>query len=387
VKAFFILTISLVIAISASFVGYGIYLNRASDSYIDAMMASRAVDLHGVKATLRDFTPGIVVARLMLESERAADVIAQIEGQVSEAFVSQGQEVKRGQKLYTLVNPDIELQISKAKTDIAKAEAAYLLAESETDRKRRLAEKNTISKSELDAAIAQAQAAAAELAAAKIAAEQLERQKKFQSVTADTDGYAAVVYQHTGAYVQKGAPLMLLGDFSRMISKVHLPDGMIRNIAPIGEPYVIKLDQSYITEEALDLAFKSGFEDPFDIRARILNVDPPLAQPAPLRIVTWELDNDRGLLEPGLYPDVPISRRDSRKALTAPMALVEDMDDPKVYVSDSDSRLAVREVKIGAYGDGLIEILDGLDEGDIIITSNVEGLEPGIRVSVRLEED
>jgi hypothetical protein len=53
---------------------------------------------------------------------------------------------------------------------------------------------------------------------------------------------------------------------------------------------------------------------------------------------------------------------------------------------DSDSRLATRDVVTGVYGAGLIEITSGIEDGDFLITSGVEGLEPGARIDLTLEE-
>jgi RND family efflux transporter MFP subunit len=385
-KTFFMAAMIAIIVLSGVFVGYGIRLNQASNSYIETMMASRAVSVRGIRVSPRDVKPMIVIDSVNLQTERAADVIAQINGDVGAISIVQGQEVKRGQKLCTLVNRDMALQISRADTDIAKAQASYSQARSDADRSKRLSEKDSISKSELETSVARMEAAAAELAAVKIARSQLDQQSGFQTVNSPIDGFVVVIYQQVGSYVQKGAPVAMIADFSKLVYKGQIADEKIRNISPTDSVFSIPMGMSDVSEKALDLAFKSGFGEKFVIKAKIRDIDPPMSENAPLRIVTWELDNGLGLLEPGRYIDIAIERDDLKKTLAVPAALIDRTGVPSLYVMGPDSTLAVRNVETGVYGGGLVEILSGLEDGDVVITSGLGGIAPGSKIDVTLEE-
>jgi RND family efflux transporter MFP subunit len=346
------------------------------------MMAARAVNVRGISVSSRYIKPEIVLESISLQTERAADVVAQIDGTISEFTVSEGEEVKRGQTICSIANTDIALQISRANTDIAKAQASYAQAKSEADRSKRLAEKDAISQSDLETAAASAKAAEAELTAAKIARSQLDQQSGFQTVTSPIDGYAVVTYHEAGSYVPKGSPVVMIADLSRLVFRGQVEDEKIKNISPIDDVFSVRMDKSILTEKALDIAFRAGFGENFVIKTRIKDISPPISEDAPLRIVTWEMENDQGLLEPGRYTEITIERNDERKALAVPIDLIDDRKAPSLYVADSDSKLAVKKVKTGVYGGGLIEITDGVAEGDIVITSGTEGIEPGVKIDV-----
>jgi RND family efflux transporter MFP subunit len=385
-KTFFIAAISLITLLSGAFVGYGIYLNRASNSYIETMMAARAVNVRGIRLSSRDIKPEIVLDNINLQTERAADVIAQIDGTISEFTISEGEEVKRGQTLCSIANTDIALQISRANTDIAKAQASYAQAKSEADRSKRLAEKDAISQSDLETAVASAKAAEAELAAAKIARSQLDRQSGFQTVTSPIDGYVIVIYHEAGSYVQKGSPVVMIADLSKLTFRGQIEDEKIKNISPVDDVFSVRMDTSFLVDKALNVAFKAGFGENFVIKTRIQDISPPISEDAPMRIVDWELDNYLSLLVPGRYIEVAVERNDARKTLAVPIDLIDDRKAPSLYVVDSDSKLAVKKVKTGIYGGGLIEITDGVEEGDVVITSGTEGLEPGVTIDVTVGE-
>ncbi|MDR1379570.1 MAG: efflux RND transporter periplasmic adaptor subunit [Synergistaceae bacterium] len=385
-KKFFMGAMAVIIFLSIAFVGYGIYLNQTSDNHIETMMASRVVNVRGIRVSLRNIRPEIVLPRANFQTNRAADVIAPIEGTIDEVAAVQGQAVKRGQQLCTLVNRDIALQISRANTDVAKAQASYAQVRNEADRSKRLAERDAISQNELETATARLKAAEAELEATRIALRQLNQQKRFQTVTSPLDGFLVAFYKETGSYVQRGEPVAMVADFSHLMSRGQVTDAQIKNITPVDDVFLMRMDMSYLTEKALDMAFASGFEENFIIKTRIRNIDPPMSENAPLRIVTWEMENDRALLEPGYYTDVTISRNDMKNTLAVPLMLIKDIKNPSLHARDSNSKLAVRKVETGVYGEGLIEILSGIEEGDVVITSDIEGIGLETQVDVTLED-
>ncbi|MDR1472870.1 MAG: efflux RND transporter periplasmic adaptor subunit [Synergistaceae bacterium] len=385
-KKSFALSFAVIILISASFIAYGIYLNKMSDSYIDTMMAARAVMVKGMKVSYREIYPEIIIPSAGFQAGKTADVVAQISGTIVRFFVNPGQTVKKGQRICSVTNHEISLQIARADTDIAKAEAAYHQVSGEHMRNQRLADKNAIAKSELEASSARQKAAKAELEAARIQRRQLDEQSKRQDILSPLEGYAAVVYQQVGAYVSAGSPILMIGDFNQLVFTLMMQDHLIKNIAPIDDSYSMLLNTDYLIAKGLNITFKSGFEESFTINTKIQSIAPPLSEQAPLRVVTMELDNNLALLEPGLYTDILIQKKKLIKILAMPAILSADDKDHEVYVLDADSKLALRKIKTGLYNSEFIEVTEGLSDGDVVITSGIEGIELGSRLDVVMEE-
>ena len=59
----------------------------------------------------------------------------------------------------------------------------------------------------------------------------------------------------------------------------------------------------------------------------------------------------------------------------------------KVYVVDENGIIHLREVKTGTDDNKQIEVLEGLEPGDIVITGSFDGLTDGMKVDVTLEGD
>jgi multidrug efflux pump subunit AcrA (membrane-fusion protein) len=93
-----------------------------------------------------------------------------------------------------------------------------------------------------------------------------------------------------------------------------------------------------------------------------------LTRSATARLV---LENPDGALRPGMFVDVRIPATLAESALLVPdNAVLRSGERNTVFIANPDGTFAAREVKIGARSkDGFYEVLDGLTEGDRIVTS------------------
>ncbi|MBN1606799.1 MAG: efflux RND transporter periplasmic adaptor subunit [Polyangiaceae bacterium] len=116
---------------------------------------------------------------------------------------------------------------------------------------------------------------------------------------------------------------------------------------------------------------------------------------ARLAFIAPQVDADRGTIEvrlevpdppEGLRPDMTVSvnieTARKRNALLLPEAAVRDARAAKPWVLVArNGRAKRREVRLGARGDGLVEVLDGLSEKDSVLQSS--GLDAGTRIQPR----
>jgi len=82
-----------------------------------------------------------------------------------------------------------------------------------------------------------------------------------------------------------------------------------------------------------------------------------------------DLQNKKGSLKPGMYADV-IIRLTSQSVLQVPVsAVVFTGPNRLVFVDRGQGKLVPKKVKLGKKGGGYYEVLEGLSEGDIVVTS------------------
>jgi RND family efflux transporter, MFP subunit len=384
-KNYYFAALFLIIVLAVSFVGYGIYLNTQSNTYISTTQSRRLINVTGSTAEIREIYPESLLGTIALETESMVDVITQIEGTISAVTVEQGQEVDKGAILAHLENLTIPYLISRATANIKKAEAAYFQAKNNFERSESLRQKNVISLSEFEAANAQMAAAEAELTSAQVAMVELEQAQKYQELAAPIHGDILFIYRKTGSFVPKGTPVFMVGDFTTLVSHILLPAEKLAKHSPLDDEYELFID----LEDDLR-AFNTNFTGAYDpdvlFPVRFAEIAPPLNEPAIYRQITLRIDNSKKILEPGLYVNTVLRKTTPVKTLVVPAGAFTDDEDRDVNSVDAEGRLKTVEVAIGVTDGEYVEVLQGLQAGDVVVTSNVTDLEDGTAVAVALEE-
>ncbi len=87
--------------------------------------------------------------------------------------------------------------------------------------------------------------------------------------------------------------------------------------------------------------------------------------------VRLEFDNPSGLLKPGMFTNVELQSTLARERTLAPREAIIDTGERSVaFVSLGDGRFEPRDVRVGIEaGDGMVEILQGLEPGEKVVTS------------------
>ena len=103
--------------------------------------------------------------------------------------------------------------------------------------------------------------------------------------------------------------------------------------------------------------------------------------------LVFNVYNDAGILEARSYEDMVLTANQPRYVLSVPVeALDNNYDTGNVYVINSNNELEERHVTVGAVGEKYAEILSGLQEGDIVVVSGIDGLKEGQKVEANMEE-
>jgi Cu(I)/Ag(I) efflux system membrane fusion protein len=86
--------------------------------------------------------------------------------------------------------------------------------------------------------------------------------------------------------------------------------------------------------------------------------------------VRIEIDNKDGALLPEMYVDVDLTTGPAQPVLTVPEGAVIDSGTRQIVILDKgEGRFEPREVKTGARGDDLIEIREGVEEGNLVVVA------------------
>lgn len=385
-KRNFYIGLAVILLLSISVILYGTYLNSRGENIIATRMDNRSLTLKGQKAKVREIYPVLVLDTVNLYSDDMADAVALIDGRIAESYAERNSEVKKGDKLFSLINEEIPLKIMQAESSILKAEAELKRAKNTFERYSRLIEVHAVSLEKLEEAEAGYRAAEASVEELNAQKQLMIVQQSRQSVTAPIDGEVLLLYRQPGSYVSAGTALALIGNFKRLCFSQTMNDREISKFS-VGSELQAKFQVSDM-QKVYDTEYAAGNKGTAQgFKARIIEVNPSLSEPAAVRKVLLEIDNTARLLEPQSYRGVKLQSNRSLKCLTVPLAAFLNKERNSLFVLSAAKTLQRREVVVGVNDGKYAEILRGMKEGDIVITSDVDGLAEGVKVAVSLEGD
>ncbi|MGD2114888.1 MAG: efflux RND transporter periplasmic adaptor subunit [Acidobacteriota bacterium] len=286
--------------------------------------------------------------------------------------VEVGDRVRSGQVIARLDPVDYELQVEEAEAALAQAEAGERNAEATYDRVRRLYENNNASRADLDAARASAESAAAQVAAADKRIELYRQRVGYTVLRSPDDGAIAAVRVDVNENVRSGQPVVLLTTGGVMV-EVAVPEALISGIR--------RGDAATVTFDSLP---GRGFA------ATVTEVGVASLGSAPTFPVRVRLEEQVADVRPGMAAEASIhTGGGGERIVVPPVAVLEDRTGRFAFVVDeTDEGRGVarrREVTVGELrGDGL-EVLSGLDDGELLITAGARRLEDGTEVRLPAE--
>ncbi len=378
------LTMSLVVGLMI----YGTYLNHFGELKIARQLEDRRITLTGARAKVRTLHPILSFDTMTLQSPDMADTVSLIDGRIAAIKVKRNDDVEAGQVICELINGEYPLKIQEMDSNIMEAEAKLQQAKNDYERYQRLWNQEATSKEKLEVMYTTYRAYITRIAALEAQKQQLLLQESYQQVTAPISGKVLLVYQTEGAFVKAGTPLVLVGNNARLLFSKTVKDYVAKWHAvgtSVGVSFLIEDFQ-----KAYDTSYGIGNRgEKQDFTATVVSVDPPLIEPAEMRRVVWSVDNSSGVLDMKTYKNVELQSFQEHRSLTVPLTAVENplSEHPLVYVLNEQEEIEMREVSVGVQDKVYIEILTGILDGEIVITSGKEGLESGTKAAVRLEED
>jgi cobalt-zinc-cadmium efflux system membrane fusion protein len=297
------------------------------------------------------------------DADHTTQAITRVSGPITRIVVDLGTQVKTGDPLLYVSSPDLSTAISAYR----KAQNRLELARHTLDRSRDLLDHRAIAQKDLEASQADYNDAFTEvqndLEALRIFGvtekeiEEAQRQnvgiRPDLAMRSSISGTVVQKLVLPGQLIQAGATTcFLISNTATMWVQGHLHENELTSIHA-GDPVEVR-------NPSLPGAFHG-------VVSYIGAMIDPATRTTPVRIVTR---NEGGLLKKDLFVDVAIQSGTRRDVLVVPTSAVLYNTEtfPFVYVEITPGRFAQRLIKIGAQQDDEFEVLDGVKEGDPIVT-------------------
>lgn len=337
-------------------VGGIVWFKSFRDSMIAQFMSARVpapVPVTAITVAPLTWEPGIDAIGTAV-SAQGVDLAIEAVGLVHSISFAANDRVTEGQVL-------VQIADDSERAALAAAEAALVVAQADARRAQTLTERGVGAANTAETAEAQVESARAQVA-------QVQTTLDAKTLTAPFAGVIGIPRVEVGQYVSPGTIYATLQDLDQMRVDFSVPEQQIGALA---------------LDRPVSVSTEVG-----DFRApgRIIGIEPQVDANSRLVSVRAEVDNTEGRLLPGQFLRVRVALPPEEGVIAVPQtAVISSLYGDSIYViRGAEGALTVDQVfvKLGRRAGGLIEVTEGLADGDRIVTSGQNRLSNAAKVVI-----
>ena len=327
-----------------------------------------------------------------MKGQADVTIMPQVSGQLMKIYVTEGQQVRKGQTLFVIDSRNAQHELESARANLqaanANLQAAISQANSaklEYESNKNLYEKQIVSNymlesslnayKQVQATVSQAQASVSQ---AKTAVNRARVNLGFCTISSPVSGVIGEIGVHAGDQVTPMTQLTIVSGNQKMEAEFSLPESVLE--AGVSSGYT-QSDKAKNLANMPDVTFimKNGTEYP--LKGRISSLTGVVNATTGSLACKATFPNPDGILYSGIQGTVVLPY--SRKAvMVIPQAAVVRLQDKSlVYKVNADSTATAVAVMTTDAGNGKdVIVTDGLTVGDRIVTVGANNVQEGQRV-------
>ncbi|ABB74153.1 Secretion protein HlyD [Nitrosospira multiformis ATCC 25196] len=314
-------------------------------------------------------------------SSRHVEIRARVSGFLDKRLYTEGEVVQAGQKMYQMDRKPFEAALQSAEGQLAQQQARLQVAEATLGRVRPLAEKNALSKKNLDDATGAVQQARAAVLAAEGEVRTAKLNLSYTTLRSPLHGLASFSLRHEGSYLSPGE-----GGLLTYVDQVN----PIWVIFSVSENQMLKY-QSEIERGLLKFPPLNRFEVQITLANGALfphvgHIDfsePSFSEETGTFLVRTQFINPQGVLRPGQFVRLQLKGAVRPNSILVPQrAVLQGAKSHYVWVINKEGKVDRRDVEVGDWqGDGWF-INHGLVAGERVVVDGAVRLSPGAAIKV-----
>ncbi len=287
-----------------------------------------------------------------LQSPESIEITSDVNGKITYLNIPEGTEVNKGYVLAQVEDDTIQ-------ADLKINEAKYNNAKTNFKRIESLKEQGAVSQQVFDNALETLNTTLGEVERTKSVLHRTKIQTPFS-------GIFSLKKISLGSYISSGDTIVRL----TKINPLHL-------IFSVPEKYLHDVNVGQEINFIISASKKA-------YKAKIAVLDPyvdPDTRSVRIQAIVFNSNKE---LRPGNFADINIITMSKQNRLLLPEeALIQENDKKFVFkVSNKKHKVFKKEVKIGIWNDGIVEIVNGLKPEDLIITSGYQKVKDGSIVNI-----
>jgi len=304
-----------------------------------------AVKIHTV--TTKPLTQVINLTGTLAANERV-EIHSEISGPIQQIAFQEGQSVKIGDLLFVIKRDDLQAELDRAKTNLEIAQREFTRAQS-------LIKSKTISRQQFDTAEQNLRVAQAELTIRDEAVNDIH-------IHSPINGRIGARILSIGQYITPSDILTSVVDANPLKVDFEVP-----------ERYIAQLQ----IEQTIDIQFVSYPKQSF--QGQVYFIAPELNARTRTLQVRALIENPQNQLKPGMFGNIRLSLNTLENAIIIPEeALMNSNGMTLVAIRNAKGLAEFRPVITGIHLDASVQIKEGLQPGEQIVTEGHQKFGPGM---------
>jgi multidrug efflux system membrane fusion protein len=301
-------------------------------------------------------------------------VVSRVSGQIQKIYFTEGQLVEPGQPLFDIDPRPYQAQMVQYQGQLARDLATLENARITLERYRVLLQKGVIARQDLDNQQALYNQARGSIENDRGLIDAVKVNLSYCRVVSPIKGRIGLRQIDLGNYVQASNPLVLITQLQPISVIFSVPEDDIQEI-------VEDMRRGRVEVQAWNRDFSKLIASGF-----LLTLDNQIDQTTGTVKLRAEFANDDYALFPNEFVNARLLITTLKGTVLAPTAAVQHTQrSDYVYVVRADKTVARRLVVVTATQGDVTAIGKGLEPGETVVTDGLDKMQPGSRVSVRME--
>jgi multidrug efflux system membrane fusion protein len=300
-------------------------------------------------------------------------VHSQIQGMISQIHFQEGQEVKKGDLLFSIDPRPEQAALDQARADLARDRAQLENARIQFDREQKLFDQKLVSQDDYDTSKSGMDTLVGTVQADEAGVTNAMLNLNYTEIRSPIDGVTGSLQSYVGNVVK--APDDTLVTINQ-IHPIYVAFGVDAKFLPeIKRETRDKTLQVAVTFENMDLPPPQG---------KLTFVDNAIDASTSMIQLRATFPNETGVLWPGQFVTVELTLSDLTNTIVVPSPAVQTgQNGDFTYVVKADQTVEERPIAIGIEYQGLTVVPDGLKAGETVVTDGQLRLAPGVKVSIK----
>ncbi len=300
-------------------------------------------------------------------------VHAQITGELTSVNFKEGEDVQKGQVIFTLDRRPLEAALQQAQANLARDTAQLENAKASAARYQDLQKLGIATREQADQSATTAQALQGTVAADTAAIENAKVQLLYATIISPISGRTGALMVHEGNLVRANdaTPLVIINQVSPIYVSFGLPEGQLPDLKRYMALGTIRLQASAPNETVASegqITFIDNAVDPTTGQIKIKGSFP---------------NADRRLW-PGQFANVAVTlKNDPNAVVVATTAVQNGQQGSYVFVVKPDKTVELRAITVERQTADSAVIKEGLKPGETVVTDGQLRLVPGSKVSIK----